>query len=403
MKFKSLRDLDLFQKTVLVRVDLNVPVASGHVTDTTRIDRLKPTINYLIEQNAKILLLSHFGRPKGTPDPELSLRFILPALEEQWGQKIDFAEDCIGQPVQDLVARMPHGSIGLLENARFHPGEKDNDPAFAKAIAEHADIYVNDAFSVAHRAHVSTHGLAKILPTAAGLTMEAELKALNASLEDPQKPVLAIAGGSKISTKINVLNNLVKKVDYLVLGGAMANTFLYAEGMSIGSSMHEGDMNETVQTIKKTAKEHNCIILLPQDLTIVKELGENAEHEIVEKESIPSYGKAVDIGPQTAEALKDIISECKTVLWNGPLGVFECKPFDAGTNAIAQHVASLTKQGTLTSVAGGGDTAAAIENAGTAGDFSYVSTAGGAFLEWLEGKPLPGIEALDSENIDFAA
>ena len=403
MKFKSLRDLDLSQKTVLVRVDLNVPVTDGQVTDTTRIDRLKPTIDHLVAQNAKILLFSHFGRPKGTPDPELSLRFILPTLEKQWGHKIDFAEDCIGKPVHDLVKRMSHGTIGLLENARFHPGEKDNDPTFAKAVAEHADIYVNDAFSVAHRAHVSTHGLAKVLPTAAGLTMEAELKALNASLEAPQKPVLAIAGGSKISTKINVLNNLVKKVDYLVLGGAMANTFLYAEDVSVGSSMHESDMNETVRTIKQTAKDHNCVILLPKDLTIVRDLKENADHEIVEKDSIPSYGKAVDIGPQTIEALTDIISECKTVLWNGPLGVFECKPFDAGTNAIAKHVAALTKQGTLTSVAGGGDTAAAIENAETTADFSYVSTAGGAFLEWLEGKPLPGIEALDQQNIDFAA
>lgn len=381
MNFKTLRDFDLNEKKVLLRADLNVPVQEGHVTDTTRIDRLKPTIDHLIKNNAQIILLSHFGRPKGEIKSEFSLEVLVPVLEKQWGQKIGFDQDS-------------QETIILMENLRFNAGEEKNDMAFAKELAELGDIYVNDAFSAAHRAHASTEAITHLLPCAAGLLMEAELNALNEALENPQKPVMAIVGGSKISTKLSVLNNLVEKVDYLVLGGGMANTFMLAEGQEIGSSLCEKDMIEKAQNITRTALKSDCKIILPVDCAVVEKLEVGAESKTVTQDNFPSDKSAVDIGDQSIEALCTILENCKTVLWNGPLGVFEIPPFDNGTNKVAQKVAELTKKGDLVSVAGGGDTVSALDNAGVINDFSYISTAGGAFLEWLEGKELPGVAAL---------
>ena len=347
----------------------------------TRIDRLKPTIDNLTAQQAKIIIISHFGRPNGEVNPEYSLEFLPPVLEKQWGYKVGFGKDSNEQ-------------ITLLENLRFNTGETENNPEFAKELANLGDIYVNDAFSTAHRAHASTEAITHFLPSVAGRLMEAELTALNNALETPQKPVLAIVGGSKISTKLSVLNNMVKKVDYLVLGGAMANTFLLANGNEVGTSMCEKDMIDEAQKILQTAKENNCEIILPKDCVVVSKLEEGTAHETVTLDNFPQDKSAVDSGEQSIKHISTILENCKTILWNGPMGVFEIKPFDNGTNKIAQKVAELTKQGTLISVAGGGDTVAALDNAGTVNDFSYISTAGGAFLEWIEGKELPGVAAL---------
>lgn len=394
MDFQSIKDIDLKGKTVLLRADLNVPKHHNQVTDTTRIDRLLPTIQCLREKGAKILILSHFGRPEGEQNPEMSLAFLAPILEKCWNVDVRFCPDCIGHVAKDMAASLQNGHILLMENLRFYKGEEKNDPAFTAQLAELGDIYVNDAFSAAHRAHASTEGLAKLLPAAAGLLMEEELTALSRALESPEKPVLAVAGGSKISTKLNVLKNLIEKVDYLVLGGGMANTFLYAQGYALGKSLCEKDMAEEAQNILAKALDIGCEIILPRDVVVVTELKENAQHKTVAANSIPDGHMAIDIGEETIAYLKDKIATCKTVVWNGPMGVFEIKPFDAGTNAVAQAAAQASKAGTLTSVAGGGDTVAALENAGVADDFTYISTAGGAFLEWLEGKPLPGVEAL---------
>ncbi len=386
MSFKTINDLDFQGKTVLLRADLNVPTQGKKVTDTTRIDRLKPTIELLKSKGAKTLILSHFGRPKGEVNDKYSLSFLPLVLEQQWGIPIAFAEDS---------ANLKEGEFGLLENLRFHPGEEANDPAFAKELAALGDIYINDAFSTAHRAHASTEGLAHLLPTAAGLLMEAELSALSNALENPQHPVIAIVGGAKISTKLSVLDNLVRKVDALFLGGGMANTFLYAKGVEIGKSLCERDMADEARNIMKTAEDNNCEIILPENRIVVSELTENADFESCGA-AMPTDKMAVDAAPESIAVLKNKLASCKTVLWNGPLGVFEIKPFDEGTNEAAKMVAELTKQGKLISVAGGGDTIAALENAGVASDFSYISTAGGAFLEWLEGKTLPGVAALNA-------
>lgn len=396
MSFKTLRDLDLKGKRVLVRADLNVPAKDGKVTDTTRIDRLKPTIDYLTSKGAKTVLLSHFGRPKSSADTEFSQGFLAPVCEKSWGVKVAFAKDCIGDDAAKAVAALNDGEIVLLENVRFHAGEEKNDAGFTSELAKLGDIYVNDAFSAAHRAHASTEGLAHRLPTAAGFLMEAELNALNDALESPKKPVIAIVGGSKISTKISVLNNLVKKVDYLFLGGGMANTFLAAKGIEVGKSLCERDMIDEAKTIMATCEKSGCELVLPIDRVCVTKFGENAAFEIRATGEMPADEEAVDVGPATIEKLGDILSGCNTALWNGPMGVFEVKPFDKGTNDLARTVAKLTKAGALTSVAGGGDTVSALENAGCADDFTYISSAGGAFLEWLEGKELPGVAALNA-------
>ena len=396
MDYKSIRDFDLKDKHVLLRADLNVPSQDGKPTDTTRIDRLKNSIDQLRKAGAKILIISHFGRPKGTPNPEMSLAFLTPALEERWGASVQFVPACIGEEAENAANNLAPGDIALLENLRFHEGEEANDQGFASELAKLADIYINDAFSASHRAHASTEAIAHLLPTAAGPLMEEELNALDQALGHPQKPVAAITGGSKISTKLNVLNNLIKKVDYLVLGGAMANTFLHAKGINIGQSLCEKDMAQEAQKIMDAAESNNCEIILPRDVVTVKELKENAEHKTLPCEQIPEDEWAVDTGPEAAAYILEKIKNCKTVVWNGPLGVFETKPFDQGTNTVAQGVADLTKSEQLISIAGGGDTAAALENAGVSQDFTYISTAGGAFFEWLEGKTLPGVAALSA-------
>ncbi len=395
MDFQSLKNMDVKGKIVLLRADLNVPAKDGVITDTTRIDRLKPTIDFLTKNGAKTLVISHFGRPKGIT-PEFSLKFMLPALEKSWGVKVGFSDDCIGASAEAAKAALENGQITLLENVRFHAEEEKNDPAFTKQLAALGDIYCNDAFSAAHRAHSSTEGLAHHLPACAGMLMEAELNALNAALENPARPVLAIVGGAKVSTKLSVLNNLVKKVDYLLLGGGMANTFMYAQGIEIGKSLCEKDMADEARAIMETAKAANCEIILPVDRVTVLEFGANVPFEIFAADKMPTEREAVDAGPATVAKLREVLANCKTVLWNGPLGVFEVKPFDTGTNTAAQAVAEYTKAGKIVSVAGGGDTVSALEQAGCADDFTYVSSAGGAFLEWMEGKPLPGVEALSS-------
>ncbi len=396
MSFKTLRDYDLKGKRVIVRADLNVPASGGKVTDTTRIDRLKPTIDYLTQSGAKIIILSHFGRPKGEFEVEFSQEFLAPVCAKSWGKHVAFAKDCVGDVAQSAIAALKDGDIVLLENVRFHKGEEKNDPTLVAEFAKLGDIYVNDAFSAAHRAHASTEGLAHKMPTAAGFLMEAELNALNNALETPKKPVIAIVGGSKISSKLSVLNNLVKKVDYLFLGGGMANTFLIAQGIEVGKSLCERDMVDEAKTIMATAQKAGCEILLPIDRVCVTKFGENAPFEIRNTNEMPAEEEAVDVGPATIEKLEDILAGCNTALWNGPMGVFEVKPFDKGTNDLARIVAALTKSGGLISVAGGGDTVSALENAGAADSFTYISSAGGAFLEWLEGKDLPGVAALSA-------
>ena len=394
MTFRTLDDLDFKSKIVLLRLDLNVPTIEGKITDTSRIDRAKPTIEYLKDKGAKTVILSHFGRPKGEVIKEYSLNFLPTALKKQWGFDVGFANDCIGSPAKQAIESMEDGDILLLENVRFHKGETNNDPEFVKALAELGDIYVQDAFSAAHRAHASTEGLAHHLPCAAGLLMEAELNALEATLNSPTRPVIAVVGGAKISTKLSVLKNLVKKTDHLVLGGGMANTFLFANDVTIGNSLCEKDMISEAKEVMDLAKKHDCEIILPEDQVVVRELKENAEHEIVDLGKIANDQMAIDIGPKTISKIKNIIQNSKTILWNGPMGVFEVKPFDNGTNEVAQEVGRQTQKGNISSVAGGGDTLAALENANASNQFSYISTAGGAFLEWLEGKILPGVAAL---------
>ncbi len=393
MDFQSLRTADVKNKFVLLRADLNVPVQEGEVTDTTRIDRLKPTIEFLAQMGAKTIIVSHYGRPKGVT-PEFSLSFLIPELEKSWGRTPKFAHDCVGPDAMKERSLMTPGEILLLENVRFHPEEEANDPGFARELAKLGDIYVNDAFSAAHRAHASTEGVAHYLPTYAGFLMEEELTALNKALGKPERPVMAIVGGAKVSTKLDLLLNLVTKVDYLVLGGGMANTFMYAKGFEVGQSLCEKDMKDKALEIMEKAKSSKCELVLPTDRVCVKEFGKGVPFEIFPADKIPSDREGVDIGMGSIENIKTKLANCKTVIWNGPMGVFEVKPFDNGTNMLAQAVAQATQAGKIISVAGGGDTVSALENAGVIDKMTYVSSAGGAFLEWMEGKTLPGVAAL---------
>ncbi|TCM78048.1 phosphoglycerate kinase [Rhizobium sp. BK068] len=393
--FKTLDDLnDIAGKRILVRVDLNVPVKDGKVTDTTRIERVAPTILELSQKGAKVILLAHFGRPKDGPSPDLSLSLIAPSVEEVLDHPVSTASDVIGDAAAAAVASMNDGDILLLENTRFHKGEEKNDPDFVKALAANGDIYVNDAFSAAHRAHASTEGLAHHLPAHAGRTMQAELEALESGLGNPARPVVAIVGGAKVSTKIDLLMNLVKKVDALVIGGGMANTFIAARGTNVGKSLCEHDLAETAKQIMIEAATAGCAIILPEDGVVAREFKANAANETVAIDAIPSDAMVLDVGPKSIEAIKAWIGRANTLVWNGPLGAFEIKPFDKATVAAAKYAAERTKAGKLTSVAGGGDTVSALNHAGVADDFSYVSTAGGAFLEWMEGKVLPGVAVL---------
>ncbi len=393
--FKTLDDLtDIAGKRVLVRVDLNVPVTDGKVSDTTRIERVAPTIRELSEKGAKVILLAHFGRPKGEPVADMSLSLIAPAVEEVLDQSVAFASDCIGAPAADAIAKMNNGDILLLENTRFHKGEEKNTPEFTAELAKNGDIYVNDAFSAAHRAHASTEGLAHHLPAYAGRTMQAELEALEKGLGNPARPVVAIVGGAKVSTKIDLLMNLVKKVDALVIGGGMANTFLAANGTDVGKSLCEHDLADTAKQIMLEAATAGCAIVLPSDGVVAREFKAGADNETVDINAIPADAMVLDVGPKSVEAVNAWIGRAATLVWNGPLGAFEIAPFDKATVAAARHAADCTREGQLVSVAGGGDTVSALNHAGVADDFTYVSTAGGAFLEWMEGKELPGVAVL---------
>jgi len=394
-RFKTIDDLDVKGKRVLVRLDLNVPVKDGKVSDATRIDRSAGTIKDLAAKGGKVILLSHFGRPKDGPDPSQSLKPVLSSIEAATGLKVAFANDCIGPEAEAAVAKMKDGEILLLENTRFHKGEEKNDPAFVKALAKLGDAYVNDAFSAAHRAHASTEGVAHLMPSAAGRAMEAELKALSKALEAPERPVVAVVGGAKVSTKLDLLGNLLGKVDALVIGGAMANTFLAAEGIAVGKSLYEKDLLPTARDILDSAKKKGVALILPRDVVIAAEFKPMAAAKTVAANAVPADMMILDVGPGALADLAARFETARTVVWNGPLGAFETPPFDQGTNAAARQVAMLTKMGALVSVAGGGDTVAALANAGADDDFTYVSTAGGAFLEWLEGKDLPGVKALE--------
>jgi phosphoglycerate kinase len=391
--FRTLDQADLNGKRVLVRVDLNVPMENGRVTDATRIERVLPTLQEISEKGGKLILLAHFGRPKGR-DPKESLRPVAEVLSQHLGRPVAFAEDCVGDVAAQAVSALNNGDVLLLENTRFHPGEEKNDPAFVQELAKLGDLYVNDAFSAAHRAHASTEGLARALPSYAGRAMQAELDALTKGLEAPTRPVIAIVGGAKVSTKIDLLENLVSRVDALVIGGGMANTFLHAMGLEVGKSLAEKDLAETALRIVAKARETGCAIILPVDGVCATEFKAGAEHHAYGIDAIPENRMILDVGSQSIERINAAINDAATLVWNGPLGAFEIAPFDQGTVATARHAAERTKAGRLVSVAGGGDTVAALNHAGVADSFTYVSTAGGAFLEWLEGKSLPGVDAL---------
>ncbi len=396
MGWKTLDDMELDGKVVLVRVDINVPVEDGRVTDDTRIRRIVPTVKDIAARGGKPVLLAHFSRPKGQVVPEMSLKPLVPALSAAFDMPVKFASDCIGAPAKQAVSALAPGEVLLLENTRFHKEETENDPAFAAALAALGDVYVNDAFSAAHRAHASTEGIARLLPSCAGRLMQAELSALEKALGAPERPVLAVVGGAKVSTKLDLLGNLVGKVDHLVIGGGMANTFLAAQGLGVGKSLCEHDMAETAREILARAEAANCEIILPGDIVVAREFRENAPHEVVAADACPEDAMILDAGPETVARIKAALAGAKTVVMNGPLGVFEMKPFEAATFAMVGEIARLTKAGKLVSVAGGGDTVAAINASGHGGDFSYISTAGGAFLEWMEGKVLPGVAALEA-------
>ncbi|MFB0489902.1 phosphoglycerate kinase [Methylobacterium sp. OAE515] len=397
--FRTLDDADsLTGKRVLMRVDLNVPMENGRVTDATRIERVAPTIREVAEKGAKVILLAHFGRPKGKREPKDSLEPLVPALAAALGREVAFAADCVGEVAAQAVAALKEGDVLLLENTRYHPGEEKNEAAFADALAANGDVYVNEAFSAAHRAHASTEGLAHRLPAYAGREMQAELEALTKGLESPQRPVIALVGGAKVSSKIDLLENLVAKVDMLVIGGGMANTFLHAQGKSVGKSLCEKDLAETATRILAAAQKAGCRIILPVDAVAATEFKAQAPHDTVSVDTVPEASMILDAGPRSVAEINAAIDGAKTLVWNGPLGAFELAPFDAATVAAAKHAATRTKAGYLVSVAGGGDTVAALNHAGVAQDFTYVSTAGGAFLEWLEGKALPGVEALRAKG-----
>ncbi|WP_336976722.1 phosphoglycerate kinase [Brevundimonas nasdae] len=396
MTFRTLDDAkDLAGKTALVRVDFNVPMEGGKVTDDTRLRVALPTIQRLRDAGAKVALLAHFDRPKGQRVPSMSLKPVVQPLEQLLGAPVRFADDCIGPDAVEAIRDLDAGGVVLLENVRFHAAEEANDPVFAQKLADLGDLYVNDAFSAAHRAHASTEGVAHHIPAYAGESMRRELDALDAALGNPQKPVVGIVGGSKVSTKLDLLKNLVGKLDTLAIGGGMANTFLYAQGVDIGGSLAEKDMADTAREILAEAKAKGCDILLPVDVVVATEVKPGAEARTVKTgEALSTEDKILDAGPDTVARLNAAIDGSKTLIWNGPLGVFEVPPFDAATVAAAKHVAERTKAGALIAVAGGGDTVAAVGHAGVAADLTFVSTAGGAFLEWMEGKPLPGVEAL---------
>lgn len=401
-KFKTLDDLpeDLSGKKVLVRVDLNVPMQDGTVSDDTRLRAAVPTIADLSDRGAIVLLLSHFGRPKGQKRPDMSTAQLVAPLHRLTGRSVRFIEDCQGPEAERAIATMLPGNIGILENSRFHEGEEKNDPGLAKAMAALGDFYVNDAFSVSHRAHASTEGITHYLPSFAGRAMEKELNALERALGNPERPVAAVVGGAKVSTKLAVLGHLVNKVDHLIIGGGMANTFLAARGVDVGKSLCEHDLKGEVEDIFERAEEAGCTIHLPYDVVVAKEFAPNPPsvrvcnvHEVQADEMI------LDVGPAALEALGDVLKTCRTLVWNGPLGAFETPPFDNATVALAKTAAALTKEGSLVSVAGGGDTVAALNHAGVAQDFTFVSTAGGAFLEWMEGRTLPGVAALERQGL----
>jgi len=392
-QIRTLDQVDVKGKRVLLRVDLNVPTENGRVTDTTRLERVAPTIDEISAHGGKVILLAHFGRPKGR-DPKESLKPVAVALSQVIGKPVAFAEDCVGEVAAHATAAMKDGDILCLENTRFHKEEEKNDPAFVAELAKLGDIWVNDAFSAAHRAHASTEGLGHKLPAYAGRTMQAELDALNKALEAPTRPVIAIIGGAKVSTKIDLLENLVSKVDALVIGGGMANTFLHAQGVNVGKSLAEKDLAATALRIMEKAASANCAIILPVDAIVPFHFAAHAPSHAYGIDAIPTEGMILDVGPQSVERIRAAIDDAATLVWNGPLGAFELAPFDRGTVAAARHAAQRTKAGKLISVAGGGDTVAALNQAGVTGDLTYVSTAGGAFLEWMEGKPLPGVEVL---------
>lgn len=390
MSWKTLDDHDLSGKVVLTRVDINVPMADGKVTDATRITRIVPTITDIRAKGGKPVLLAHFGRPKGQPDPALSLSQLVPALEAAFGVPVTFVE----RPSRDFIDAQPDGAVILVENTRFTSMEEANDPQMAGFLASLGDIYCNDAFSAAHRAHASTEGVAKLLPNCAGRLMQAELQALEAALGAPERPVVAVVGGAKVSTKLELLGNLVEKVDFLVIGGGMANTFIAAHDLPIGTSLAEHDMTDTALEIMDKADAAGCKIVLPSDIVVAREFAANAAHEVLPADACPDDAMILDAGPATVAYIAAILEDAKTLIWNGPLGAFEITPFDMATNAAALKAAELTRKGTLVSVAGGGDTVAALNTSGAAADFTYISSAGGAFLEWMEGKTLPGVAAL---------
>ncbi|GAB5510322.1 MAG: phosphoglycerate kinase [Hyphomicrobiales bacterium] len=392
MSFKTLDDMDLQGKIVLARVDINVPVENGKVSDATRIERIVPTIKDIQAKGGKPVLLAHFGRPKGQPNPDFSLRITVPALEAALGQSITFIE----RPDRATLEAAPAGSVILVENTRFTTMEETNDPKMAQFLASLGDVFCNDAFSAAHRAHASTEGVARLLPACAGRLMEAELTALGKALKEPEHPLMAVVGGAKVSSKLDLLSNLLAKVDHLVIGGGMANTFLAAKGVEVGKSLCEHDLADTARAIMAKAASENCTIHLPSDIVVAREFKAGAASETLPVDQCPADAMILDAGPQTVADVIATIKLCKTLVWNGPLGAFEIAPFDAATVAAAKGAAQATKAGTLLSVAGGGDTVSALNHAGVAGDFSYVSTAGGAFLEWLEGKELPGVAALEA-------
>ena len=400
-KFKTIDDMDIKGKRVLLRADLNVPMKDGHVTDSTRIDRTVPTVMELIRCGAKVIIMSHFGRPKGEVNPDFSVHPVSQALARALNKPVAFAEDCIGTPAEVAVSSLGNGEVVMLENLRFHKEEEANDNGFADALAQLGDLYINDAFSCAHRAHASTEAITHRLPSAAGRLMQAELEALSKALGTPEHPVAALVGGAKISSKMEVLGHLAKQVDLMIIGGGMANTFLNAKGIDVGNSLCEHDMAEAARNILSDAKTAGCEVILPTDAVIAREFKAGATAETVALDAVPGDAMILDVGPDSITELNKRLATCKTLLWNGPLGAFEIEPFDVGTNAVAREAARLTKAGSLLSVAGGGDTVAALANAGADTDFTYISTAGGAFLEWLEGKVLPGVKALEDNALEI--
>ena len=393
-KLKTTDGIDVKGKRVIVRADLNVPVRDGKVTDATRLERLIPGLNALADRGAKVIVISHFGRPKSGPEAEFSLQPVAVTLQQLLGRPVEFGADCIGEKAQSTIAALKDGDVAVLENLRFHKGEEKNDPAFAEALAKLGDIFVGDAFSCSHRAHASTEGITHFLPSYAGPLLMEEINALRTALEKPTRPTAAVVGGAKVSTKIPVLTNLVSKVDHLIIGGGMANTFLQAMGVAVGKSLAEPDFHDTARAILAEAKAKGCEIVLPVDAVVAREFKEGAAHEVVAIDNVPADAMILDVGPQSVARTSELLDHTKTLLWNGPLGAFEIAPFGEGTFALARSAAALTRAGKLVSVAGGGDTVAALNSAGVTDDFTYVSTAGGAFLEWLEGRELPGIAAL---------